>query len=67
MSDVKDEIDIEFASTPTNQVQSNYFFLGVVNYTDNKGATHNFSGNTFTEMNTYTVSCVAGSSSGGVA
>ncbi|WOO85671.1 putative glycosidase crf2 [Vanrija pseudolonga] len=55
MSDVKDEIDIEFASTPTNQVQSNYFFLGVVNYTDNKGATHNFSGNTFTEMNTYTL------------
>ncbi|KAL1405351.1 putative glycosidase CRH2 [Vanrija albida] len=55
MSDVKDEIDLEWASTPTNQVQSNYFFLGVVNYTDNKGGTHNFSGNTFTDMNTYTV------------
>ncbi|TXT04853.1 hypothetical protein VHUM_03936 [Vanrija humicola] len=54
MSDVKDEIDIEFASTPTNQVQSNYFFLGQINYTDNKGATHNFSGNSFSEMNTYT-------------
>ncbi|BEJ14536.1 hypothetical protein CspHIS471_0403030 [Cutaneotrichosporon sp. HIS471] len=55
MSDVKDEIDFEWPGAVTNQVQSNFFFLGHVNYSDSNGGYHNLSGNTATSFHKYTI------------
>lgn len=56
MSDVKDEIDWEWVGAEQHQVQSNYFFLGIADYVNTKGKTHDVSGSALSdEWHTYTL------------
>ncbi|WVF66528.1 hypothetical protein IAT40_001268 [Kwoniella sp. CBS 6097] len=54
MSDVKDEIDWEFAGATTDKVQTNYWFLGVANYSATQGATTDVSSDASSNFHTYT-------------
>lgn len=52
MSDVKDEIDFEFIGTDIQTTQSNFYWQGTLNYTNEKNLSVP---NTDTDMHTYTV------------
>ncbi|KAL1304061.1 hypothetical protein AAFC00_000496 [Neodothiora populina] len=52
MSDVKDEIDFEFIGTDVQTAQSNYYFQGITDYTNEKNLT---ASNTETQAHTYTI------------
>ncbi|WWC90229.1 uncharacterized protein L201_005162 [Kwoniella dendrophila CBS 6074] len=54
MSDVKDEIDWEFPGSTTNKVQTNYWFLGVANYSATQGASSDISSDSSSNFLTYT-------------
>lgn len=53
ISDDKDEIDWEFVGSSTSSVQSNFYSLGVLNYTN--GQTHSIGGNTHTDQHSYAI------------
>lgn len=55
MSDVKDEIDWEWAGSNTTEAQSNYFFMGHVNYSANAGKSHHVDMDTAAGFHTYTL------------
>lgn len=56
MSDVKDEIDWEWVGASNDEVQSNYFFLGIADYVNTKGKTHKVEGaKASDEWHTYTL------------
>lgn len=56
MSDVKDEIDWEWVGAANDEVQSNYFFLGIADYVNTKGKTHKVEGGKASEeWHTYTL------------
>ncbi|KAG8927842.1 hypothetical protein FRC02_007706 [Tulasnella sp. 418] len=55
MSDVKDEIDWEWPGTATSEAQSNYFWLGVVDYSHTNGETHKGLSDTFSNFHDYTI------------
>jgi len=55
MSDAKDEIDYEWPGSKTTEVQSNYFWLGVANYTAASGQTSGNLTDTFSNYHTYTI------------
>jgi len=52
MSDVKDEIDFEFVGNDLQQVQSNFYWQGVLNYTNSANLTV---ASTDTNVHTYTI------------
>lgn len=52
MSDVKDEIDCEFIGSDNQAVQSNFYWQGTLNYTNEKNLT---TSSTDTDMHTYTI------------
>lgn len=52
MSDVKDEIDWEFIGTDVQHAQSNFYWQGTLNYTNEKNLS---SANTDSEYHTYTL------------
>ena len=52
MSDVKDEIDFEFIGTDIQNVQSNFYWQGTLNYTNEKNLS---AANTDSDIHTYTV------------
>ncbi|WVQ94131.1 hypothetical protein IAU59_001209 [Kwoniella sp. CBS 9459] len=54
MSDVKDEIDWEWAGATTGQVQTNYWFLGVANYSATQGTSADVSSDASSNFHTYT-------------
>ncbi|WVQ64265.1 uncharacterized protein L199_002427 [Kwoniella botswanensis] len=54
MSDVKDEIDWEFPGATTDKVQTNYWFLGVANYSATQGASSDISSDASSNFHTYT-------------
>ncbi|ODN89750.1 hypothetical protein L198_06444 [Cryptococcus wingfieldii CBS 7118] len=53
MSDVKDEIDWEWPGATTDQVQTNYWYLGVANYSATEGASSSVSSDTASNFHTY--------------
>jgi len=55
MSDVKDEIDWEWPGAVTDEVQSNYFFLGIANYSATDGAKHGGLSDTSSNFHVYTL------------
>jgi len=55
MSDSKDEIDYEWPGSKTTEVQSNFFWLGVANYTATNGVTSGNLTDTFANYHTYTI------------
>jgi len=55
MSDVKDEIDWEWPGNQTTEAQTNYFWLGVANYTHTNGETENGLTDTFSNYHNYTI------------
>jgi len=55
MSDVKDEIDCEFPGANTTQAQSNYFWLGEVNYPLTNGKTSPVSNDSYSNWHDYTI------------
>jgi beta-glucanase (GH16 family) len=55
MSDVKDEIDWEWPGAQTLQAQSNYFWLGQVNYPPTSGKTETVSNDSYSNYHDYTV------------
>ncbi|KIO31409.1 glycoside hydrolase family 16 protein [Tulasnella calospora MUT 4182] len=55
MSDVRDEIDWEWPGAQTSQAQSNYFFLGQVDYSNSHGATHDGLSDTYANYHDYTI------------
>ncbi|KAG8899365.1 hypothetical protein FRC01_010570, partial [Tulasnella sp. 417] len=55
MSDVRDEIDWEWPGAKTTEAQSNYFFLGQVDYSDSHGGTHDGLTDTFANFHDYTI------------
>lgn len=55
MSDVKDEIDWEWPGTETTEAQSNYFFLGIANYSATAGETHKGISNVADNFHVYTL------------
>nr|KIR48427.1 hypothetical protein I312_02272 [Cryptococcus bacillisporus CA1280] len=55
MSDVKDEIDWEWPGADIDKVQTNYWFLGVANYSATEGASSSVSSDTTTNFHTYTI------------
>nr|ODO04124.1 hypothetical protein L204_00479 [Cryptococcus depauperatus CBS 7855] len=54
MSDVKDEIDWEWPGTNVSTVQTNYWFLGVANYSATEGASSSISSDASANFHTYT-------------
>lgn len=54
MSDVKDEIDWEWPGANTTSAQSNFFWLGKVNYTSTNGQVESVSTDTYSNPHTYT-------------
>ncbi|OXH41529.1 hypothetical protein J008_00612 [Cryptococcus neoformans] len=55
MSDVKDEIDWEWPGANTDTVQTNYWFLGIANYSATEGASSSVSSDTAAHFHTYTI------------
>lgn len=55
MSDVKDEIDWEWPGANTTAAQSNYFWLGKVNYPSTNGAVEAVSSDTYSNYHEYTL------------
>ncbi|KDQ16709.1 glycoside hydrolase family 16 protein [Botryobasidium botryosum FD-172 SS1] len=55
MSDSKDEIDWEWPGINTTQAQTNYFWLGVANYSANHGSTINGVSDTYSNYHDYTI------------
>ncbi|KAG9016249.1 hypothetical protein FRB90_003641 [Tulasnella sp. 427] len=55
MSDVRDEIDWEWPGAQTTQAQSNYFFLGEVDYSKTHGKTHDGLTDTYGNYHDYTI------------
>ncbi|ORX35156.1 putative cell wall organization and biogenesis-related protein [Kockovaella imperatae] len=54
MSDVKDEIDWEFTGSNTTLAQTNYWFMGIANYSDSQGLSVDVSSDTSANYHTYT-------------
>ncbi|WVQ82814.1 hypothetical protein IAT38_004946 [Cryptococcus sp. DSM 104549] len=54
MSDVKDEIDWEWVGAETGKVQTNYWFLGIANYSETEGASSDISSDASAKFHTYT-------------
>ncbi|WRT63183.1 uncharacterized protein IL334_000086 [Kwoniella shivajii] len=54
MSDVKDEIDWEWPGAITDKVQTNYWFLGVANYSATQGAAVDIASDSSSNFHTYT-------------
>ncbi|GFZ44497.1 glycosylase [Saitozyma sp. JCM 24511] len=55
MSDVKDEIDWEFPGANTTSGQTNFWFLGIANYSATRGQTVTVSSDTSSNFHTYTL------------
>ena len=55
MSDVKDEIDWEWPGKEVLEAQSNYFFMGHINYTAATGGVHNISSDSAAEFHKYSI------------
>lgn len=55
MSNVKDEIDWEWPGNHVNEAQSNFFFMGKVDYTAGNGATHGSLTDTYQNYHDYTI------------
>lgn len=55
MSNVRDEIDWEWPGDRPTEAQSNFFFMGKVDYTGGNGATENVSSNTYQNYHNYTI------------
>ncbi|WVR03098.1 hypothetical protein IAU60_000088 [Kwoniella sp. DSM 27419] len=55
MSDVKDEIDWEWPGTSVQSVQTNYWFMGVANYSATQGSTSDISTDSSANFHTYTL------------
>ncbi|EJU01789.1 glycoside hydrolase family 16 protein [Dacryopinax primogenitus] len=55
MSDVKDEIDWEFPGSATTQGQSNYYWLGVANYSATNGETTDGLSDTYDNFHNFTI------------
>jgi len=55
MSDVKDEIDWEWPGANTTQAQSNFFWLGHVNYTSTNGQKESISNDSYSNYHDYTI------------
>ncbi|GFZ47536.1 glycosylase, partial [Saitozyma sp. JCM 24511] len=55
MSDVKDEIDWEFPGNNTLAAQTNFWFLGIANYSATKGRSVGVSSATSSNFHTYTI------------
>ncbi|WVQ72231.1 hypothetical protein IAR50_001780 [Cryptococcus sp. DSM 104548] len=53
MSDVKDEIDWEWPGATTDAVQTDYWYLGVANYSATEGASSDVSSDTASNFHTY--------------
>ncbi|PGG97931.1 hypothetical protein AJ79_09044 [Helicocarpus griseus UAMH5409] len=54
MSDVKDEIDYEFVGTDLHTAQTNYYFQGIIDYTNGENVTVE-GGDTFSQEHTYEI------------
>jgi len=55
MSNVRDEIDFEWPGSHVTEVQSNFFFMGKVDYTAGNGATHGNLTDTSQNYHDYTI------------
>ncbi|PVG00037.1 hypothetical protein CPB86DRAFT_813529 [Serendipita vermifera] len=55
MSNVKDEIDWEWPGNHVNEAQSNFFFMGRVDYTAGNGGTHGDLSDTYQNYHDYTI------------
>jgi len=55
MSDVKDEIDWEWPGANVTQAQSNFFWLGQVNYSATNGETHYGISDTYANYHAYSI------------
>jgi beta-glucanase (GH16 family) len=55
MSNIRDEIDWEWPGNHVNEAQSNFFYLGHVDYTAGNGATHGDLSDTYQNYHDYTI------------